>query len=621
MLQIINSDLGGSKQASAATGIPERTLRRTFKSDRVSHALWNQLLNNLPRQRERLEALCPEGWDGMTRNAGTEVLQVRASKSVISAAGFFTEGLRLPGNQTIYTIVRKIEGHSRTASYEAHSDGGKRVFIKTLLELPTAVTRRVSSAIEALEVRFRREAASHSKLKGVSRIAHVIDHNRLRFPNFPHEVPYLVQEYIDGSTFERFIADNREGVIGGLGVKSWFKIARHLLETLRQVHAAGVIHGDICPDNILFSNGEPVLVDFGQSFFFDTHFIKESDSSFSRQIEFVAPERREGKWSRPADVYSLGAVLLFMACESLPPQKEPDNHKLRILVFDAIQRKNPALLDANIGIADIILRCLHYSIEDRSSSPGEILELLSIYEQTPAGSSQQVMGEIKTEISHIQKYAHRMESQELKIFLPFLLGDLRHMSRRLSDAFAGKFLSIVGDREEMILGLLRYLSLLDKGDAYFTLTIPTFWRDDNLGVDGRFIRFNTMLAQKGVTIRRVFLVTQSELKEAFTKRVFQSQIAALANLKDVNTKAKDVEAGGYYTGFVVMKERERDQLMLHGHHVGIAKIGSECLALVFKANKKDGKVRRIELRKEADPDEILSFFLQQLNHSTPISEN
>lgn len=622
MRHIILAELGGLKQAEGTTGIPERTLRRSYQSEGVSQILWDLLLCRLPGHRDQLEALCPEGWGGTSRSARYEDMQIRASKSVMNSSGFFTEGLRLPGNKTSYTIVRKIDGHSRTASYEAREDHGKKVFIKTLLELPITPTKRIHSDIDELEVRFRREADSHSKLKEVARIAHVIDHNRLRFPNFPHEVPYLVQEYVDGLTFEQFIAKNRQGEIGGLGVESWFRIARQLLETLRQVHAAGVIHGDICPDNILFSNDEPVIVDFGQSFFFDTHFIKESDSSFSRQIEFVAPERRgKGKWSRPADVYSLGGVLLYMACESLPPKEEPDNHKLRILVFDAIRRRNPSLLDANIGIADVILRCLHNSIEDRSSSPGEVLELLSIYEQTTKGACLQVTGEIKSEISLIQKYAQRLESQELRIFLPFLLGDLRHMSRRLSDAFAGKFLSIVGDREEMILGLLRYLSLLDNGDAYFTLTVPKFWRDDNLGIDGRFIRFNTMLAQKGVTIRRVFLVTRAELKEGFTRKVFQSQIAALGNLtSDINTKAKEVEAGGYYTGFVVMNEKERDQLMLHGHHVGIAKIGKDCLALVFKANKKDGQIRRIELRKEIDPDEILAFFLKQLNASKPITE-
>ena len=247
--------------------------------------------------------------------------------------------------------------------------------------------------------------------------------------------------------------------------------------------------------------------------------------------------------------------------------------------------------------------------------------MLSIFEQTPLTASKPVINEIENEVSRVLKQIKRLEQNERRIFLPFLLGDIRLISRRISDVFAGNFLSLVGDREDMILGLLRYLSLLGAGDAYYTLTVPTFWRDDNLGVDGRFIRFNTMLARKGVTIRRVFLLTREELKDPNAEKIIEAQKMAVRSLQSaVNTTDKRVEAGGYYTGYVVVSKAERDKLVLHGHHVGVAKIGDDCLALVFKARDKDGKVRRVELRKEDDPSEVINFFLSRLEKARPITE-
>jgi serine/threonine-protein kinase len=114
----------------------------------------------------------------------------------------------------------------------------------------------------------------------------------------------LVMEYLSGGSLrERLVAARP----AGLPADSVFSVALSLLDTLAHVHAAGIVHGDITPRNILFrESGQPVLADFGSARLLAG---LPSEQAGGTPI-YLAPEVLAGEPSTPAsDLFSLGAVL------------------------------------------------------------------------------------------------------------------------------------------------------------------------------------------------------------------------------------------------------------------------------------------------------------------------
>ncbi|HEX5401927.1 MAG TPA: protein kinase [Pseudonocardiaceae bacterium] len=100
------------------------------------------------------------------------------------------------------------------------------------------------------------------------------------------------------------------------------RIGAGIAAALAQVHAAGVVHGDVKPENILMDDSgaqrTPKLTDFGMS-----TFVNKSDTGRSSVLvgtpRYLAPELAAGKPASPAaDLYSLGIVLYELCC-GVPP--------------------------------------------------------------------------------------------------------------------------------------------------------------------------------------------------------------------------------------------------------------------------------------------------------------
>lgn len=114
----------------------------------------------------------------------------------------------------------------------------------------------------------------------------------------------LVMEYLPAGSLRDRLMSARPA---GLPAEQVFALARNLLATLAYVHAAGVVHGDITPRNILFRDAEqPVLADFGSARVLGTSLGELAGGT----PLYLAPEQLAGEPSTPlTDLFSLGAVL------------------------------------------------------------------------------------------------------------------------------------------------------------------------------------------------------------------------------------------------------------------------------------------------------------------------
>ena len=115
----------------------------------------------------------------------------------------------------------------------------------------------------------------------------------------------LVMEYLAGGSLRDRLARARPAA---LPCDETMALARSLLSTLAYLHAAGAIHGDITPRNILFrSPGEPVLADFGSARLLGAD--SASELAGGTPI-YLAPEQLRGAASSPlTDLFAVGAIL------------------------------------------------------------------------------------------------------------------------------------------------------------------------------------------------------------------------------------------------------------------------------------------------------------------------
>ncbi len=71
---------------------------------------------------------------------------------------------------------------------------------------------------------------------------------------------YLVMEFLDGVTFEEFLA--RRG--GRITFETALRVVLPAMDAMAAVHAEGILHRDISPDNIYLTRaGKVKLIDFG----------------------------------------------------------------------------------------------------------------------------------------------------------------------------------------------------------------------------------------------------------------------------------------------------------------------------------------------------------------------
>ncbi len=176
---------------------------------------------------------------------------------------------------------------------------GRRVALKEVV-LPNQTAEQVRASAQA-EARAAAQLVHHNVVKVYDVVEDAGDH-------------WIVMEFLSGRTLADALASD-----GPLPMAEVRRIAQHLVDALRAVHRAGVVHSDVKPANVqLCDDGRVVLMDFGIATAVDDQQTLSSEA-MAGSPAYMSPERARGDAVGPAsDLFSLGATL-FAAVEGKSP--------------------------------------------------------------------------------------------------------------------------------------------------------------------------------------------------------------------------------------------------------------------------------------------------------------
>ncbi|MET9659629.1 protein kinase [Streptomyces sp. NPDC006510] len=211
-----------------------------------------------------------------------------------------------------FELVNRLGSGGMGMVWRAHDLALHRdVALKEVRPPDPALTENDPESARLLRERVLREARALARLDhpGVVTVHHIVDGGDGTYP-------WIVMELVPGASLAERLAE------GTLTPVEAAELGRGVLSALRAAHAAGILHRDVKPANVLLrADGSPVLTDFGIAA------IRESTSltatgSIIGSPDYMAPERIRGEEDDPSsDLWSLG-MMLYVAVEGRHPLRK-----------------------------------------------------------------------------------------------------------------------------------------------------------------------------------------------------------------------------------------------------------------------------------------------------------
>ena len=189
--------------------------------------------------------------------------------------------------------------------------------------------------------RFLMEAQSIAQFGKANDIVNVFDYFE------ENNTAYIVMEYIDGVLLKDYLEKQ-----GALSPDIAMTIIEPVVEALKKIHASGIIHRDISPDNIFIAGEDSVKVfDFGAAILNDESGAKEGEKVI--KVGYSAPEQYRDSAGQGyfTDIYSIGAILYQMITGQKPIESTEREYKDELkspleLGFDIEPNLDRAIMEA-----------------------------------------------------------------------------------------------------------------------------------------------------------------------------------------------------------------------------------------------------------------------------------
>jgi serine/threonine protein kinase len=243
------------------------------------------------------------------------------------------------------------------------------VYRATELSLGRQVALKVIAGELAGGSGFRRRFATES------RTAASLDHPNVIpiFGGGEHEgVPFLVMRYVEGADLRDEIKSH-----GALAPERVAHIVAQAASALDAAHAAGLVHRDVKPANILLTPSDHVyLTDFGLTKNVQADEDETQTGHLVGTLNYVAPEQIRGeRIDRRTDVYALGCVVFHALTGDAPfPMQEREAkmwaHLSEPPPAPSAKPEVPAACDA------VVARAMAKQPEERFESAGALAKAL-----------------------------------------------------------------------------------------------------------------------------------------------------------------------------------------------------------------------------------------------------
>ncbi|MGX5185847.1 bifunctional serine/threonine-protein kinase/ABC transporter substrate-binding protein [Streptomyces avermitilis] len=249
-----------------------------------------------------------------------------------------------PARLAGYRLLGRLGAGGMGVVYLARSAGGTLVALK--------VIQAEYAEDPDFRERFRREADTARRMTSPW-VASLVDAD----PGAAQ--PWLATTFVPGPSLAEALAAHGPLPVPGLRV-----LGARLAEALRELHAAGLVHRDVKPGNVLLALDGPRLIDFGVARNFEDTALTSTGVVVGTP-GFLPPEQaRGGRNPGPAgDVFSLGCVLAFAATGRLPFGTGSIDALLYRTVHDA-----PDLEGVPAELAEVVSSCLERDPELRPTA-------------------------------------------------------------------------------------------------------------------------------------------------------------------------------------------------------------------------------------------------------------